>query len=111
LGQPELAGQQAERQRRGVTLGHVIVKRGGVNPAHRHDNSEEALYLLRGRLDHRIGSERVIAEAGDTLTIPPGVGHQAVNIGDEDAEMMRIAAQSAVAHPTGVRDFVVEEQK
>jgi quercetin dioxygenase-like cupin family protein len=87
----------------GLTLGHVIVKKGCANPAHRHNHSEEVLYLLRGRLDHRIGEERIIVNAGDTITIPPGVGHQAINIGDQDAEMI-------VAYPTGARDFVAEEK-
>lgn len=83
----------------GVTLGHVIVHPGCANPRHLHHASEEVLYLLRGRLEHTMGSDQVILEAGDTLVVPAHLPHQAINIGEVDAEMI-------VAYPTGLRDFV-----
>src|SRR5438876_1056637 len=85
----------------GLTLGRVLIKRGQSNPRHAHLLCEEALYLLRGRLAHTIGEEQVILEAGDTLTIPAGVFHNAVSIGEEDADMI-------VAYSSGSRDFVLE---
>lgn len=83
----------------GLTLGRVIIKPGMANPRHLHHASEEVLYLLAGRLEHWIGEEKVIVEAGDTLVVPPHLPHQAINIGDVDADMI-------VAYPTGKRDFV-----
>lgn len=83
----------------GVTLGRVIVHPGCANPRHLHHSSEEVLYLLRGRLEHTMGDDTVILEAGDTLVVGAHVPHQAVNIGEADAEMI-------VAYPTGLRDFV-----
>jgi len=85
----------------GLTLGRVVIKRGQSNPRHAHLTCEEALYLLCGRLAHTIGEEKVILEAGDTLTIPAGVFHNAVNVGEEDADMI-------VVYSSGVRDFVLE---
>ena len=83
----------------GVTLGHVIVHPGCANPRHLHHNSEEVLYLLRGRLEHTMGDQKVILEPGDTLVVHAHIPHQAINIGGVDAEMI-------VAYPTGLRDFV-----
>ncbi|HZP83468.1 MAG TPA: cupin domain-containing protein [Chthonomonadaceae bacterium] len=85
----------------GLTLGRVVIRQGQSNPRHAHFRCEEALYLLRGRLEHSLGDRKVILEAGDTLTIPAGVFHNAVNIGAEDADMI-------VAYSSGIRDFVLE---
>ena len=88
----------------GVTLGHVTIKAGYSNPRHSHTTCEEVLYLLRGRLQHSMGDQTVILEAGDTLTVAAHVAHHAASIGDEDAEMI-------VAYSSGVRDFVAEATK
>jgi quercetin dioxygenase-like cupin family protein len=85
----------------GLTLGRVVIKRGQSNPRHAHLTCEEALYLLCGRLTHTIGDKAVVLEAGDTLTIPAGVFHNAVSIGEEDADMI-------VVYSSGERDFVLE---
>ena len=92
-----LAGQ-AVGNAEGVTVGRVVIRAGEANPRHLHHNGEEVLYLLSGRLRHWIGDESVILEAGDTLTVPADIAHYAVNIGDEDADMV-------VAYSTGNRDF------
>ena len=81
-----------------ITLGRVVIKAGQANPMHAHDNCEEVLYLLQGRLEHTFGEETVILEAGDTIVVPPGKMHNAVSIGDSDAHMM-------VAYSSGQRDF------
>lgn len=84
----------------GLTLGRVVIRAGQANPRHCHPNCEEALYLLRGRLDHSVGDRTVRLEAGDTLVIPAGVFHHAVALGEE-AEMM-------VAYSSADRQFVLE---
>jgi quercetin dioxygenase-like cupin family protein len=84
-----------------VTLGHVIIRAGQANPRHSHTTCQEVLYLLRGRLRHTVGDATVTLEAGDTLTVAANVPHHAVNVGDEDAEMI-------VAYSSGRRDFVLE---
>ncbi len=86
----------------GLTLGRVVIKRGQSNPSHAHMTCAEALYLLAGRLEHTLGDELIILEAGDTLIIPAGVYHHAVSTGDVDADMI-------VAYNSGTRDFVKEK--
>jgi quercetin dioxygenase-like cupin family protein len=85
-----------------LTIGRCIIKKGHSNPRHYHTNGEEVLYLLRGRLRHSIGDKDIIVEPGDTLVVSPGDIHNAVSIGEEDADMI-------VAYP-GVRDFHLEEE-
>lgn len=84
-----------------MTLGFVVIKKGESNPRHVHPNCEEVLYLLRGKLEHTLGDEKVVMGPGDTIAVPPGVFHNGINIGDEDAEMI-------VAYSEGAREFVLE---
>ena len=84
-----------------VTVGRVVIKAGRSNPRHGHNNCEEVLYLLAGRLEHSIGDETVTLEPGDTITIPPGVCHNAVSVGEVDADMI-------VVYSSGDRDFTLE---
>ena len=85
----------------GLTLGRVTIKAGASNPRHCHESCEEILYLLRGRLVHTLGDGSFTLEAGDTISIPAGVFHNAASVGVEDAEMI-------VAYSSATRDFVLE---
>lgn len=86
----------------GLTLGRVTIKAGKSNPRHRHPKSEEVLYLLKGRLNHTLGDKTITMSAGDVITIPPGIFHNAACIGAEDAEMIVVYSQ-------GTRRFELEK--
>jgi len=92
---------QAIGDAREITVGRVVIKKGHSNPRHTHRNCEEVLYLMAGALDHSAGDEVVHMEAGDTIVVAAGVFHNAVSVGDEDADMI-------VAYSSGDRDFVKE---
>jgi len=92
-----LAGQKIGNAE-GLTLGRVVIRKGQSNPRHSHPNCEEALYLLSGRLEHTLGDEKVILEAGDTIVLDAGIPHNATSIGGEDADMI-------VAYSSGLRGF------
>jgi quercetin dioxygenase-like cupin family protein len=77
-----------------MTFGRVLMRAGMSNPRHRHPNCDEILHLLSGRIDHTLGVESVVMEAGDTISIPAGVWHQARVLDGADAEMV-IAFSSA----------------
>ncbi len=85
-----------------MTVGRVVIKKGQSNPRHAHGNCDELLYLLKGRLEHTVGKEKIILNPGDTLTVAPGVFHNALNIGEEDADMM-------VCYSSGRREFQLEK--
>ena len=70
-----------------LTVGRVIIKKGCNNPRHAH-TCEEVLYLLAGKLEHSAGDEVVTLNAGDTLTVGAGVFHNAVSVGEIDADMI-----------------------
>ena len=71
-----------------LTLGRVIIKKGMSNPKHLHPNCDEILYLLKGKIKHVIGEQVYLMEAGDTTVAPAGVRHVALNVGEEDAELI-----------------------
>lgn len=85
----------------GLVMGRVTIKAGKSNPRHRHPKSEEVLYLLSGRLEHTMGDKTFTLSAGDTITIAPGIYHNATCIGDEDADMI-------VVYSEGTRVFEPE---
>jgi quercetin dioxygenase-like cupin family protein len=85
----------------GLVLGRVTLKAGMSNPRHRHPRCEEVLYMLKGRIVHSLGNESFTLSAGDTITIPAGVFHDAKCISDEDADMI-------VAYSEGIRLFELE---
>src|ERR1700761_7419358 len=70
-----------------MTFGRVLMRAGMSNPRHRHPNCDEILHLLSGRIDHTLGAETFVMEAGDTISIPAGVWHQARALEGADAEM------------------------
>ena len=85
-----------------MTFGRVVIKAGCSNPRHAHDNCDEILYLLAGKLEHTFGDDKVVMEPGDTLVAPAGVMHNAVSIGDVDADMI-------VTYSSAERGFRKEE--
>lgn len=70
-----------------MTFGLVTIKAGQANPRHRHPNCDEVLHVLSGQIEHTLGNEKFIMEAGDTISIPTGVVHNASALGDSDAVM------------------------
>jgi quercetin dioxygenase-like cupin family protein len=85
----------------GLTVGRCVIRPGQENPRHQHTTCEEVLFVLSGKVEHTLGGESVILEAGDTIVVPRGVFHNARSIGDTDADMI-------VVFNSGNRDFVKE---
>ena len=71
-----------------MTVGKCFIRPGCANPPHYHPNCDEILYVLRGRIEHRVDEEYVEMKVGDTISIPTGRIHNARNIGTEDAEFL-----------------------
>jgi len=85
-----------------LRFGRVVIKVGMQNPRHTHPNCEEVLHLLSGKLKHSAGEDSLLMEAGDTIVIPANVFHNAVSIGDEDADMI-------VSYSSADRQIIHEE--
>ncbi len=68
-----------------LTVGQAIIKPGQENPRHYHPNCDEVLRVSQGHILHTMGERTVEMSAGDTVSIPTGVRHNARNIGTVDA--------------------------
>ncbi|HOF90038.1 MAG TPA: cupin domain-containing protein [Armatimonadota bacterium] len=83
-----------------MTVGICEIKPGQANPRHHHPNCSEVLHVLRGTIVHSYGDEEVVMSAGDVITVPPNLNHNARNIGDDTA-MLAIAFDSADRRTVG----------
>ena len=65
------------------TFGIVYINAGEQNPPHYHPNCEEILYFLSGTCAHTYDDQRFQLGPGDSIRVPAGVKHQAINNGWE----------------------------
>lgn len=73
-----------------LTVGKCFIQPGRNNPVHHHPNCDEVLTVIRGRIRNRVNDDYVEMGPGDTISIPLGAIHNAVNIGDEECELLII---------------------
>src|SRR5438552_15997471 len=64
-----------------VMLARVLLKKGCVVPMHSHVN-EQLSYILEGALKFFIDGKEIVVRAGQVLTIPPNMPHQAEALED-----------------------------
>jgi quercetin dioxygenase-like cupin family protein len=77
-----------------MTVGQAIIAPGQANPRHYHPNCDEVLHVIQGTIRHTMDDVTVEMTAGDTVSIPAGVHHNATNIGKDDA-ILAISFSSA----------------
>jgi quercetin dioxygenase-like cupin family protein len=65
------------------------IKAGAHAAAHKHPH-EQIVWMLKGRMEFRLGNERRVCEAGDIAVIPGGVEHEAWF--PEDTEVIDVFA-------------------
>ena len=66
---------------KGVMLARVLLKKGCVVPMHSHLN-EQLTYILEGALKFLIDGREIVVNAGEVLTIPAHMPHQAEALAD-----------------------------
>ncbi|MFI5379735.1 MAG: cupin domain-containing protein [Tepidisphaerales bacterium] len=72
-----------------MTVGEATLKPGMESPRHVHPNCDEVLHVIKGTILHSLeDGKQVKMSAGDTVTIPKGIAHNARNIGADDAVMI-----------------------
>jgi quercetin dioxygenase-like cupin family protein len=67
----------------------VNIKAGAHAATHSHPH-EQIVWMIKGKMDFRIGTERRVLQAGDVAVIPGGVEHEGRC--QEDAEVLDIFA-------------------
>ena len=65
------------------------MKAGAHAAAHKHDN-EQIAFMLKGKMEFRLGGERRTCGPGDMVVIPAGVEHEAFF--PEDTEVIDVFA-------------------
>jgi quercetin dioxygenase-like cupin family protein len=69
-----------------MTVGQCILNPGQANPLHSHPNCSEVLVVNQGKIRHTFNNgDEVEMTTGDTITIPAGIRHRAVNTGGDKA--------------------------
>ncbi len=71
----------------GLSMHLVVIPPGGRAQPHVHLGYETGIYVLEGTVSTRWGAElehEVISLAGDFLFVPPGVPHEAINLGETE---------------------------
>jgi len=69
-------------------------------PPHRHRRSDEALYVVEGEVDIRVGGQMVRAAAGSFVFVPRGTVHAFSNPGPAAARVL------VVFVPAGLEQFL-----
>jgi quercetin dioxygenase-like cupin family protein len=67
-----------------MMIAHVYLEKGCIVPKHSHHN-EQITYVLEGALKFLLGEDQqqeVVVRAGEVLTIPPDLPHQAEALED-----------------------------
>lgn len=72
-----------------MTMGQCLIHPGQQNPRHYHPNCDELLHVVSGTILNSMEDGRTeTMHAGDTVSIPAGVHHNAKNVGTDDAIMI-----------------------
>ena len=71
-----------------MTLAVVWIAPGKEEPLHSHPNCEQLVHVLDGECEFELGDTLYHLDAGDTVRIPAGVTHQALNSGWEPVRLL-----------------------
>ena len=82
----------------GISLARMTLEAGRAAPPHRHPNCQEALHLLAGKVELRIGDECRFLEAGESALVSAGQPHSLRNPG-------RVPAVLMIAYGSGTRRY------
>ncbi|QOL14798.1 cupin domain-containing protein [Dickeya dianthicola] len=81
-----------------ISMNMVVIPAGAQAEPHYHLDYETAIYLVKGRVETRYGtdlSQTCLHLAGEFLYIPPGVPHQPRNLSDEEDAIAIVARNDA----------------
>ena len=83
-------------------LWEAVVFPGGGPPPHTHSREEESFYVLEGEITFNVGDDRIVARAGASANMPPGVWHRFKNETDMPVKMLISVA------PAGLEEMFLE---
>ncbi|MEL7480817.1 MAG: cupin domain-containing protein [Pseudomonadota bacterium] len=59
-----------------LSLARMTVLPGETSPPHRHGNANEAIHVVSGEMEQRVGDSWISARTGETIYVPAGSVHQ-----------------------------------
>jgi len=68
-----------------VVVEVVVEPNGAVAAAHLHPYQTETFEVIEGEITFKVGGDRIVAKAGETLVVEPGTAHKFWNSGTTDA--------------------------
>lgn len=68
----------------------VVIKEGEGHTFHKHPEMNEILYVLKGKVEQWVESDKQILKTGESVYIPANVVHASFNAGKEDLELLAI---------------------
>ncbi len=91
---------------RNIAVGTVTFPPGRERPDQdTHREAEEIYFVLRGRGRFELGNRVVELEPGTAIYVAPGVGHRAINTGDQELELLFVSAPPVFGRVGGYADF------
>lgn len=80
-----------------LLMGTEALPPGTAIPVHSHDGYEEIIFIHKGTAQLTLGAEQVVVGPGTTMFVPPGTWHGVAGHGDEEATMLFIFPEPAIA--------------
>ncbi|MEI7189270.1 cupin domain-containing protein [Dickeya dianthicola] len=96
-----------------ISMNMVVIPAGAQAEPHYHVDYETAIYLVKGRVETRYGtdlSQTCLHLAGEFLYIPPGVPHQPRNLSDEE-DAIAIVARNDANERENVRLYPMDDSE
>ncbi|HET8953612.1 MAG TPA: cupin domain-containing protein [Solirubrobacteraceae bacterium] len=91
VGNVEFLARSADTPRFNFAVIEIQPRRSGP-PIHAHVAEDDAFYILEGQLAFTVEGERVVADPGTFVLVPPGLQHTFANEGDTVVRMLNIHA-------------------
>jgi mannose-6-phosphate isomerase-like protein (cupin superfamily) len=102
VGNVEFLARTADTPR--FTFGIIEIAPGRVLDAHRHQDEDDAFYILEGTMTFDLGEERVTAGRGTFVLVPPGVEHGFRNESGDVVRMLNLHAPAGFDRRIGLTD-------
>jgi len=85
-----------------ISLARMSLPAGNGTDVHIHGNCEEAVYVVRGRVECTSNGASEMLHAGDRTVVARGAVHALRNAGTEPAEII-------LSHSSAAREFTLAE--
>jgi quercetin dioxygenase-like cupin family protein len=75
-----------------------FVPGGGYPFLHVHYSYEEAFFVIDGEVEYQLGETKILATAGSSVFIPPGVPHRFKGVGADSARIIVLLSPARALH-------------